>query len=78
MKFTGLLKKKTQKFIIIMQKVLIPVLLVLTYLVGFGLTLVFILLFNKKIIFGKGEKEDTYWLEAKGYEADTFDGMKQS
>jgi hypothetical protein len=78
MRFAELLKIKTQKFIVIAQKILITIFLVLIYFVGFGLTLIFVLLFNKRIIFAKRGKLDTFWLEADGYEPDILDSMKQS
>ena len=78
MRLVKLLKKKAQRFIVIIQKVLIIIFLVLIYFVGFGLTLVFVLLFNKRIIFAKRGELDTFWLEANGYESDILDSMKQS
>ena len=78
MRFAELLKIKMQKSIVIVQEILITIFLVLIYFIGFGLTLVFVLLFNKRIIFAKREKLDTFWLEADGYEPDLLDSMKQS
>jgi len=78
MRFAELLKIKTQKFMVIVQKILITIFLILIYFVGFGLTLIFVLLFNKRIIFATRGKPDTFWLEADGYEPDIPDSMKQS
>jgi hypothetical protein len=78
MRFAELLKIKTQKFIVIAQKILITIFLVLIYFVGFGLTLIFVLLFHKRIIFAKRGKLDTFWLGADGYGPGILDSMKQS
>jgi hypothetical protein len=45
---------------------------------GFGITLFFMLIFKHKILTGYSKSDNTFWIEAKGYEADIEDSIHQS
>jgi len=73
-----MLKKIIEKIIWIIQVIVITISLLLIYFVGFGVTLVFILLFNRKIFNIASSNRDTFWIEADGYDLDMNDGLRQS
>jgi hypothetical protein len=73
-----MLKKIIQKFISIVQKILIMLILIVIYFVGFGITLIFIFLFNRKLLTGGYRIDNTFWIEAQGYEADINNCRRQS
>ena len=73
-----MIKKIMQNLIRIIQRILITVSLTIIYFFGFGITLFFMMIFNRKVLRGYSEDDHTFWIEAKGYEADIDDTMRQS
>jgi hypothetical protein len=71
-------KKVIQNFIRIIQRILIFISLTVIYFLGFGITLFFMLIFKHKILTGYSKSDNTFWIEAKGYEADIEDSIHQS
>jgi len=57
-------KKILMKFIRGVQKVLIVILLTVVYFAGFGLTVVFLLIFNPRVIRGD-RKRNSSWIRAE-------------
>ncbi|MDD5561008.1 MAG: hypothetical protein PHT50_02625 [Candidatus Omnitrophica bacterium] len=64
-KIIQVLKKIIQKFITIVQKILITILLVLIYLFGFGFTFLFTMCFNRKALGISSIKKDTFWIKSE-------------
>ena len=60
------------------QEVLLTVLLWIAYLLGLGLTVFSMLVFNRKFLFEKPENGESFWKEAKGYGRNDHDVMRQS
>jgi cytochrome c biogenesis protein CcdA len=60
------------------QEVLLTVLLWNAYLAGLGLTVLFILIFNRKFLGEQAESNGSFWKEAKGYGRNDHDVMRQS
>ncbi|MFH1397725.1 MAG: hypothetical protein ABIH27_04160 [Candidatus Omnitrophota bacterium] len=73
-----MLKRLLQKFIRIIQKILITVSLTVVYFLGMGITLIFIALFNRKIITKPSKDDHTFWVGAEGYQPDIEDSFRQS
>ena len=73
-----MLKKITQKLVRAVQGVLLLISLTLVYFLGFGITLFFALLFNRKLLRGCNKDSDTFWVEARGYDPDIGDNLHQS
>lgn len=63
-------KKIIQKFVVIVQKILITILLFLVYLIGFGITSLFAILFNRKLFGVLSQRKNSFWKKAEGYEND--------
>lgn len=61
----------------IVQKIIITLSLIIIYFVGFGITLIFILVFRRKMLTGEFGK-NTIWIEAEGYESDINGAIRQS
>ena len=75
---TNILRKIQQFYIKTVQKILIFVFLLILYTIGFGITKLFIILFQSKIFKQKPINNKTYWEKAKGFEADYNKCLKQS
>ena len=60
------------------QKILMSILLTILYIFGFGITLMFLLIFNRKFLRRKSLKEDTWWENAVGYGMDPQSIVRQS
>lgn len=73
-----MIKKIIRNFVRIIQKVLIVLLLTLIYFLGFGITVIFMMVFKHKILTGSRKDDITFWVEANGYEADMEDSLRQS
>lgn len=67
-----------RNFIRLIQKVLVTFLLFFLYVFGFGLTVIFALVFNRRILKRGSAEEGTFWKEAKDYEANMEDSLRQS
>jgi len=71
-------KKIIQNLIRIIQKLLIIFLLTIIYFLGFGITLIFMVIFNRKVLACHSGSDDTFWIDAEGYGADMEDSVRQS
>jgi len=72
------LKALLQKFIKIMQVIIVISFLTLTYIFGFALCGIFILIFNRKLLFAFDPKKDSYWIDAQSYDLDMHDAFRQT
>ena len=61
-----------------MQKIFITIVLFIIYIFGFGITLILVILFNRRLLGGTIEDKDTFWRNAEGYEPDLNDSLQQS
>ena len=72
------MKEKLRNFIREVQKVLIIILLFIIYIIGIGITKIFVMVFKREV-FKRGYKEKvSFWVEAKGYETNINDSLRQS
>lgn len=73
------MKRLLQRIIRIVQKVLITVCLVVVYVIGLGVTRLFVFLFRRRTPFrSRDDETGTYWKKAAGYEADLERCVRQS
>ena len=72
------MKKKLRNFIRIVQKVLITILLFIIYIIGIGVTKIFVMVFKREVFKRGYRSKATFWIEAKGYEANINDCLRQS
>ncbi len=63
-------KKATRFMITLVQKVLLAVSLFIIYTAGLGGTLLLMMLFKRKALYGQYEDPDSYWRKASGYGED--------
>lgn len=70
--------KWVQAFVRAVQKVLVAVLLFMTYILVFGITSLFARIFNRRFFGGKEDQKSSFWVEAGGYGRDDHDVMRQS
>jgi len=61
-----------------MQKIIITAALFFIYILGFGITLILVTIFNRKLLGIKRREEDTFWVKAEGYEADIDQLIRES
>jgi cytochrome c biogenesis protein CcdA len=73
-----MLKRLVQKLIRIVQKILITVSLTVVYFLGLGITLIFIVFFNRRILTGNNKDDSSFWVPASGYQPDIEDSFRQS
>lgn len=73
-----MIKKIIQNFIRIIQKILITISLIIVYIVGFGVTLIFAMVFNRRLLGEECKEKSTFWIKAKWYGADINDSVRQS
>ena len=71
-------KKILAKLVRVIQRIFITVFLILIYFLGFGITLFFMALFNRKLIYGSLKSKDSSWLKAEGYDPDLEGSFRQS
>lgn len=64
------LNKVVQISIKVIQKIVIPIALFFIYIFGFGVTLIFVLIFNRKILKAGHKGGDTFWIKDQ---EDNFD-----
>jgi hypothetical protein len=77
---TNMLKKfknLVQKFIKVMQTIIVTSVLFLLYLIGFALSGMVILLFNPKF-FSAPRAKPSYWIDAQGYDPDMQEAVRQT
>ena len=70
-------KKVVQPVVRVIQKILITVLLIVIYFIGFGITYLCALIFKRDLLFDV-RTGDSFWRKAKGYEPDMEDCLRQS
>lgn len=73
-----MLRKIIQRYIMLLQKVFITITLFFLYIIGFGFTLFFVSIFSRRLLGKTFTEENTFWNEAKEYEADINSSMRQS
>jgi hypothetical protein len=72
------MKKKLSNFIRTTQKIIITILLFIIYIVGIGITKIFVMVFKREILTRRYRKKDSFWIEAEGYAANINDSLRQS
>lgn len=71
--------QETIKTIIrLVQKILMAVFLFILYILGFGITFIFLFIFKRDILFKNHKKESTSWIKAAGYEPDAEGSLRQA
>jgi hypothetical protein len=73
-----MIKRIIQNFIRIIQKILVTLSLPIVYFLGFGITLIFMMVFNRKVLTSNSKDDNTFWVKATEYEANIEDSMRQS
>jgi hypothetical protein len=58
--------------------VLMPVILSLIYILGIGMTAVYVRLFHRRLVSGPSKKRKTFWKEAAGYSSDMSENLSGS
>ena len=71
-------KKFINSYIRFVQKILITILLTLLYFFGFGLTYLYMIFFKRDVVFSKFKVKESYWKEAKDYDANIENSLNQS
>ncbi len=72
------IKKITKIIISKVQKVILAISLFILYMVGFGATLFFLIIFNRKALVKEYESGNSYWHKACGYELDNDESLRQA
>jgi cytochrome c biogenesis protein CcdA len=72
------IKEIIQSYIKIVQKILITILLTILYIIGFGITFIFAMIFKRRLLGQRPERNNTFWFKAEGYETNMNDSMSQS
>jgi hypothetical protein len=78
MKLGGTFKKILDKLVRLIQKILLAVFLSLIYFFGFAITIFFVALINRKLIYGTLQGRNSSWREAEGYEPTLPESLRQS
>jgi len=65
-------------FVTLIQKTVVTISLLIIYVFGFGVTVIFMMLFNRDILIIRSGKKETFWGKAEGYEADIESNFRQS
>jgi cytochrome c biogenesis protein CcdA len=68
----------TQYIVRVIQKILINILLSILYIFGFGITLLLLLIFNRKFLKRKTFNDISWWENASGYDMDVENIIRQS
>jgi hypothetical protein len=71
------LDKIVQKIGIIIQRIIIIPSLFIIYFVGFGITLILVFLFSRKMLV-VDNKKSTFWIDAEDYEIDIDNATRES
>lgn len=72
------IKNITMKIVKIIQKNLVTITLILIYYVGFGVTKLFVLLLNRRLLWKKKSGKESFWVESSGYNPMIEDCKRQS
>ena len=79
MKFLKFIFNTFQKLIwIIIRRVILPVSLFLVYILGIGITLVILLIFDRKVLRIGNEKSESFWVKPHDLDKDMEAFMRQS
>lgn len=71
--------KKTIKTIIrVAQNILMIVFSIILYILGFGVTFIFLFIFKRDILFKNHKTDSTSWIDAFGYEPDAEGSLRQA
>jgi len=73
-----MVRKIIQKYIRIIQKIIITIALFIIYIVGLGITLILVIIFNRRLLGVEKREKDTFWKDAEGYEADISECKRES
>lgn len=73
-----MIKGIINKIVVIIQKAIIYTSLFIFYVFGFGITLAFVAVFNRKLLGAEKYRKDTFWKEAEGYENDISGCARES
>jgi hypothetical protein len=73
-----MLRERIQASIATFRKAFIAVFLFILYIFGFGITLVFVTIFNRRLLGIPKKGEKTFWREARGYSADINECLRES
>ena len=71
-------KKILATIVKMIQRILITVFLIILYFFGFGITLFFLVLFKRKLIYSSIKNIDSSWLKAEGYDQGLEESLRQS
>ncbi|MFA5200388.1 MAG: hypothetical protein WC442_05745 [Candidatus Omnitrophota bacterium] len=71
-------KKRIQKLITTIRKILILMVLFFIYIFGFGLTLFFVAIFNRRVLRTLEKGQNTFWKQAQGYNTDIEECLRES
>ena len=72
------IKEKAAAIASKIQRALVVIFVFITYFVVLGLFYPIVALFYRNLFRPEAERADSYWLEAKGYEPDMEDCLRQS
>lgn len=72
------IKSVTGILVSLVQKVLIKVLLAITYYIGFGITYIVVFIFNRELLKPADEDKETFWKYAEGYNPRMEECFRQS
>lgn len=64
-------------FIKIVQEGFITIVLFFIYYIGFGITLILVLVFNRRLLRIEKNKKNTFWTDAEGYDSNISACLKQ-
>jgi len=59
------MRKMIDRLVKTIQKILIVILLTVVYFLGFGITLLFVLIFSPRSIFGGRKKDQSTWINVE-------------
>ncbi len=71
-------QKIIQALMEVLQRILITMVLAILYVIGFGLTSLFLRIFKRSFFSEKCEVKNTCWRDASGYEAGRDDHLRQA
>jgi cytochrome c biogenesis protein CcdA len=77
-RFRALLRRLVGGIVRVVQAVLLAVLLFLVYVVGVGLTVLAAALFDRRLLRGQRRDDESFWVDARGYEARVENVARQS
>jgi hypothetical protein len=73
-----MLRKIIHKYIAVLQKLFITIVLFMLYIFGFGFTFIFVAIFNRRLLGIQKLNKETFWRDAQGYSADLNECLRES